>query len=78
LIGIEGNTAEAFQLHASSIINPDRFDYLYLMVFNPTYDDDVSECDYSGYRFAITLAEGENLPQPAYGFDTGNFAPLEE
>jgi hypothetical protein len=77
LVGITGDIAEAFKLAPDNIIDPNRFDYIYLVVFNPTYDDDLSECDYSSYRFRITPNTGENLPEPTYRFNAQNFAPPE-
>jgi hypothetical protein len=40
-------------LDRSGVINPGDYDDFYLMIYNPTYDDDLGECEAISYDLRI-------------------------
>lgn len=76
MIGIAGGTANVFELGRGGIIEPGTYEYAYLMVFNPEYDDDTSDCDYDSYRIAITESS-DKMAKVKYTFDARYFKSLD-
>jgi hypothetical protein len=75
-IGIRGNEAESVALGQSGTFSNEGYDYYYLMVFNPAYDEDVDEClFYTDY--AIHLDNGSGTPAPIeHSWNASQFEPI--
>lgn len=76
VIGVRSNVAEAFDLRRGGTIDTHGYDYVYLMVFNPIYDDNLDDCVYRSYNIDVQI--GSETPQPpvTLTFDAANFEPL--
>jgi hypothetical protein len=75
-IGIGGSEAQAFALENGSAFSNEGYDYFYLMVFNPVYDEDVDECTFfTDYAIQI-VSGGSNLTPAVQTWDASQFAPL--
>jgi hypothetical protein len=76
VIGVRSDVAEAFDLRRGGTIDTHGYDYVYLMVFNPIYDDNLDDCVYRGYNIDVQM--GSETPQPpvTLTFDATNFEPL--
>jgi len=74
-IGVRGDEAEAFDLRRGGTIDTQGYDYVYLMVFNPVYDDNVDECSYSSYNLDIQIANEVPQPPLTLTFDASHFEP---
>ncbi len=76
VIGIRGDEAEAFDLGRGATFDTHGYDYVYLMVYNPIYDDNLDDCTYRSYDIDVQL--GSETPQPpiTLTFDATNFEPL--
>ncbi|MDZ4763873.1 MAG: DVUA0089 family protein [Chloroflexota bacterium] len=73
--GEEGAKLDAIPLGRGGAFDTTGYDYTYVMVFNPTYDENVSVCDYADYDVDVTPAKSaRNLAR--YSFDARFFAPL--
>lgn len=75
-IGIQGTQAVEIPLGRGGILSTQGYDYVYLMVFNPVYDEDVNDCVYGSYMIEVRPASG----QPAvstHTWDAANFQPLQ-
>jgi hypothetical protein len=75
-VAITGNTAEIIALDSGAAINTGNYDHMYLMVFNPQYDDNVSSCDYSNYTITVTPGTAQMTP-PVYKLNAVNFGLLD-
>ncbi len=74
-VGIRDQVAEAFVLDGA--LDTRSYDYVYLMVFNQNYDDDVSDCTYYTYSLLVdALDASEVMNTPAFTFDATYFEPL--
>lgn len=75
-IGIRDSEASIFSLESGSAFSNEGYDYFYLMVFNPAFDEDVDECSfYTDY--AIQIDAGGSNPAPAVQtWNASKFAPL--
>jgi hypothetical protein len=75
-VGITGKSAEAFSLGNDGVVFVDGYDYVYLMVFDPEYDDDLTECIYNDYTLIVNRSNTPAAPA-AFKLDASQFAPLE-
>lgn len=75
-VGIRGDEAEAFDLRRGGTIDTHGYDYVYLMVFNPVYDDNVDDCSYQGYSLDVQPGSETAQPPIALTFDATHFEPL--
>jgi hypothetical protein len=74
-VGITGSEAVEIPLGRGATLSTEGYDQVYLMVFNPTYDEEVNECVYSDYTIDVRPGTGE----PAVAMQTwnaANFQPL--
>jgi hypothetical protein len=77
-IGINGDEAEVFALGDSGTFTTEGYDFVYLMVFNPEYDDDVEDCEfYSDYEIEIDESD-DDVADVVWTFDASNFEELED
>lgn len=78
VIGVGNDEVEAFSLGNGGIINTSRYNFTYLMVFNPVYDNDLSDCTYYTYSLRINGAASSaaTSSRPIYSFSASNFEPL--
>ncbi|MBZ0288946.1 MAG: hypothetical protein K8I30_15115, partial [Anaerolineae bacterium] len=75
-VGINGKEASVVPLgHGGTISNQD-YDYMYLMVFNPAYPDDLADCVYTNYNLDVSPASAALTPV-AQTWDAKYFLPLQ-
>ncbi len=74
-IGIRGAEAVEIPLGHGGILSTEGYDYVYLMVFNPVYDEDVNDCDYGGYSIEVRIGSGTPATS-THTWDASHFAPL--
>lgn len=75
-VGVRGVEADAIPLGRGGTIDTSDYDYYYLMVFNPVYDDNVNRCEYYDYQLDVTVGKGATNPV-ARILDAVNFEPLD-
>lgn len=74
-VGISGEKADVLALGRGGAFDTSAYEFVYLMVFNPDYDEDVAECEYLSYTLDVQPAT--ILPQAVqYSLDATHFAPL--
>lgn len=61
-IGLSENGLDAIDLGRGGGIDTRGYERMYLMVFNPQYDNNVDDCSYVDYR--ITVKEGKGTTNP--------------
>lgn len=76
VIGVRSDVAEAFDLRRGGTIDTHGYDYVYLMVFNPIYDDNLDDCVYRGYNIDVQMGSEKPQPPVTLTFDATNFDPL--
>ncbi|MDX2160927.1 MAG: PPC domain-containing protein [bacterium] len=75
-LGVGGGQVAFIPLERGGYIDTAAYDRLYLMVFNPAYDENVESCVYASYE--IDLAPGKGTPAlPTRAFDARYFEPLD-
>jgi hypothetical protein len=75
-IGVRDSEADAFALEPGDVFSNDGYNYFYLMVFNPAFDEDVDECSYFT-DYGIRIGSGDGAPASAMQvLDASKFAPL--
>lgn len=57
-IGVRGAEADIFDLGRGGNLSTAGYDHMYLMVFNPEYDNILSECEYVDYALRVRSASG--------------------
>jgi hypothetical protein len=75
-IGVGDGAVEAIFLGSGGTLDITDYDYAYLMVFNPVYDNDVSDCTYYTYSLIVEAVTGDPTPTPQYTFSAEHFEPL--
>ena len=74
-IGLTADNLEAIDLGRGGGINSSRYDKVYLMVFNPTYDNNVDDCSYTDYH--IEVLNGKDTANPVNSvWSRANFEAL--
>lgn len=74
-VGVTSDKLEAVPLGRGGNFDTAAYDYVYLMVFNPQYDEDITDCEYYDYDIDITSAKG--VPNDAViSFSSRYFEPL--
>jgi hypothetical protein len=74
-VGIQGTEAIEIPLGHGNILSNAGYDYVYLMVFNPVYDDDVNDCNYGSYSIEVRMGSG-TAALSTHTWDATNFQPL--
>jgi hypothetical protein len=75
-IGIRDSDADVFALEGGGSFTNDGYDYFYLMIFNPVFDEDVDECGFST-DYAIQIDSGSVPPAAIVQIlNASKFAPL--
>jgi len=77
-VEIVGGQMVAYDLSATGTLTVRPGTESYLMVFNPVYDEDLSDCTSVEYDLKITATEGAAPPTPYRRYDAGYFASLDE
>jgi hypothetical protein len=76
-IGIRDNQADAFALGSGGLFTTEGYDFFYLMVFNPVYDEDLDECTfYTDYGIEVEAGGDQPTGATVQTFDASKFAPL--
>lgn len=73
-IMISGTTAEVMALGAGATLDTSGYDNVYLMAFNPDYDDDVTDCRYVDYTISVDTGVG-TMPGAVFKFNANHFEP---
>jgi hypothetical protein len=75
-IGVHDSEADIFALDNGGTFGNEGYDYFYLMVFNPVFDEDVDECSYYT-DYAIQVVSASSTAAPAVEtWNASKFAPL--
>lgn len=74
-VGIAGEQVDAIPLGRGGMFDNTGYDNVYLMVFNPNYDEDVDDCTYYDYEIDVRAGKGE-AAKPERSWNGRNFAPL--
>jgi hypothetical protein len=74
-IGVTSEKLEAIPLGRGGNFDQSRYDTVYLMVFNPVYDEDVNDCTYANYDIDVTPAKGAP-GDPVMSFPAHHYEPL--
>lgn len=74
-VGIKGQEAAAYPLGRGGTLDTSGWDYGYLVVFDPTYDDDLNDCTYADYSIEMTPGGATTPVEPAFTLDAANFTP---
>lgn len=61
-VGLGPEGLDAFALGRGGGIDTRNYERMYLMIFNPTYDNDVEDCSYSDYQIEVELGKGTVNP----------------
>lgn len=56
-VGVRDKQADTFRLGHEGSLSTAGYDHMYLMVFNPSYHDDVNDCSYSSYAIQVTTSK---------------------
>lgn len=75
-IGINGDVGRVSRLNEGVTIQTTGFDEVYLMVFNPDYDDDLGDCEYTYFDIAVADST-DTLALALTNIDASNFRNLE-
>lgn len=75
-VGISGARADVFDLGRGGVVDSAGYDYMYLIVFDTSYND-VYDCAYASYSLDVQPAPAAAGMPPAYTLDAQYFAPLE-
>jgi hypothetical protein len=74
-VGVDGRQAHAIPLGRGGAISNENVDYLYLMVFNPAYSDELDDCEYVNYHLDVTPVSAPLAPA-TQTWDAKHFLPL--
>ncbi len=73
--GVRGTVMDVFRLGRGGTFDTSNYDFFYLMVFKPQWDNDPESCVYD--RYDIDIAISKELPtQPQRSVSALHFAPL--
>ena len=75
-VGVADGEAVAFPLGRGGVVSSAGYDYLYLMVFNPAYQDDLDNCVYTNYALDVTPTRAAVASSAAHTWDAKYFVPL--
>jgi hypothetical protein len=74
-VGINGREASVMPLGRGGVISNEGYEYVYVMVFNPTYNDDLYECKFADYHLEVAPSSAPIAPVTAT-WDATQFIPL--
>jgi hypothetical protein len=74
-VGVTGEKVEAIPLGRGGNFDTAAYEHVHLMVFNPSYSEDVNDCTYARYDIDVTPAKG--VPgEPIFSFPSRFYEPL--
>lgn len=74
-VGVRGTEADAIHLVRGGTVDTSAYDHIYLMVFNPRYNDPSRGCKYDDYSLDLATAKSEpNVVSRIW--NANNFEPL--
>lgn len=76
VVGINGSSADVFDLGSGGVFDSNVYDTSYIVVFNTAFDEDVDTCAYEGYEIDVRQAPSPSGAAPAATIDASNFVPL--
>ena len=74
-VGVTSEKVEAIPLGRGGNFDSAPYEDLYLMVFNPVYDNDISDCRYYDYEIDLMSAKDDAI-EPVISFPATHFEPL--
>lgn len=74
-VAVRGDEADVIDLGRGGSFTTDGYDHVYLMVFNPLYDDNTRRCEYRDYSLDISAGKGAVAPV-LHTWDATYFEPL--
>lgn len=77
VIGIDGDDANVYGGDDEVTVDTDDYDDVYIMVFNPDYDNDIFECEYSEYELTVE-ASSNDVDDVIAEVDASEFEDLED
>lgn len=79
MVGINADQAEVFSLGQDSTLDTSGYEYVYLLVYNPRYDNNINDCLFADYDLNIQRAYNgiNDNTEARYTFDASNFIPLQ-
>jgi hypothetical protein len=75
-LGVYDGGVDVAYLGTGSTIDTTGYDYVYLMVFNPAYDNDTSDCVATEYSVFVSEGTGEPVAFDYISYDSRFFIPL--
>ena len=75
-LGINGDNADIFSLGTDGSIDTRDYEYVYVLVFNADYDNDVRRCSYSDYDLRVQRPYGAQANDVFMTRDASNFIPV--
>lgn len=76
-VGLNAEGLDAFSLGRGGGVDTTGYERVYLMVFNPVYDNDVEDCNYSDYQIEVERGKGTVNPVDST-FNAEYFEPLKQ
>ncbi len=64
-IGVDSERVTTIPLGRGGSFDTTPYSSMYLMVFNPNYDDDLTDCEYYDYDIDVTTSKGDLAPTGA-------------
>ncbi|MFN8378916.1 MAG: MXAN_6640 family putative metalloprotease [Anaerolineae bacterium] len=77
-VGVTGSALNAIPLGRGGVIDTSLYNSVYLVVFNPAYDDDMTDCVYQNYDIDVQVSKSPPSPAVAYQFPATQFEALRE
>jgi hypothetical protein len=74
-VGIAGDEASVIPLGRGGVISNEGYEYVYLMVFNPAYSDDLESCAFANYNLDVSPVSAP-LAAIAQTWNAEYFLPL--
>ena len=75
MVGIEGDSGFVYSLGSGATVKLGAHADEYLIVFNPQYDDDLFECDFTSYTLKVAPAT-DGVQEVAYTVNAANYRDL--
>jgi hypothetical protein len=74
-IGVRGKEADAFHLNREGNISTSGYDHMYVMVFDPHYKTDLTDCSYDDYAIRVSATRDSALTPVDHTWNARYFSP---
>jgi len=76
-LGVNADQVDVIPLERGGVIEPASYEHFYLMVFNPNYDENLTDCVYYDYEIDVSASDGKSEPvAPAFTWNARYFEAL--